>query len=205
MGGVCICGCFFCVYVYWRFWTECLVQCGVLLYSCEMPAYPVMIRECRVITGAASASSQGHLWLPSLTKAKLPGLPSTFIRTPHQSPLSLLSLILCSSQQFFPSYLAHISHSSFPSLYFFLLHQIFPLGLSSFLSYPISYSFDLSIAGVFNVLNCGPPHKHAIIYTWKVITADQIYLFSLSVIKCITQVYLILKKVYGNSYLNVSP
>lgn len=43
-------------------------------------------------------------------------------------------------------------------------------------------------------------------YTWKVITADQIYLFSLSVIKCITQVYLILKKkVYGNSYLNVSP
>ncbi len=81
----------FCVYVYWRFWTECLVQCGVLLYSCEMPAYPVMIRECRVITGAASASSQGHLWLPSLTKAKLPGLPSTLLGLPT-SPLSLCCL-----------------------------------------------------------------------------------------------------------------
>lgn len=121
--------------------TECLVQCGVLPYSCEMPAYPVMIRECRVITGAASVSSQGHLWLPSLTKAKLPGLPSTFIRTPHQSPLSLCCLSVCISQQFFRSYLSHVSHSSFLPLYFFLFHQIFPLGLFSFLFYSISYIF----------------------------------------------------------------
>lgn len=85
----------FCLCVWERFCNrvlKCLVRCGLLLYSCEMQAYPIMIREYRVITGAASASSQGHLWLPSLTKAKLPGLPSTFIRSPYQvlSPLCLL-------------------------------------------------------------------------------------------------------------------
>lgn len=121
--------------------TECLVQCGVLPYSCEMPAYPVMIRECRVITGAASVSSQGHLWLPSLTKAKLPGLPSTFIRTPHQSPLSLLSLGLhlsavfpllsfsCFSFFFSPSLFLPLSPdlSSWPVLFLILLHFLYLL------------------------------------------------------------------------------
>lgn len=152
-----------CICVYGRFWTKCLVlQCGVLFYSCEMPAYPVMIRECRVITGAASASSQGHLWLPSLTKAKLPGLPSTYIRTPHQSSLSLLSLVLSSFPQFSP-----LISLAFLILLFLLSISSFFIRsfdrLSSFFSYSISYSFNLSIAGVFNVLNCGPPHKHAIL------------------------------------------
>lgn len=135
--------------------TECLVQCDVLPYSCEMPAYPVMIRECRVITGAASVSSQGHLWLPSLTKAKLPGLPSTFIRTPHQSPLSLSAVSQSASLSIFSAliFLMFLLFSLFISSSF-TRSSLLACSLSYFTPFLIS-----SIAGVFNVLSSRPPHK----------------------------------------------